>query len=79
MTQQGFTQVDRNAGTTWLCDTRPVWVVHYPTTPARNEFYQAYKAIQPVPRGRMPWTVDNRRIGTDQGFRTLQDAMGAAA
>ena len=61
----------------WLHESKPVFISHYPATRARGEYYQAYKAIQPVPAGRMPWTIDNRRIGGEDGFLTLEEAMGA--
>ena len=57
---------------------KPVWVVEYPATQIKPRFWQAYRAVAPVPRGRMPWTVDNRRIGTEAGFPSSEAAVTAA-
>jgi hypothetical protein len=47
----------------WLHHTAPVWVreitgqdIHIPTR------YMAYKAVERVPEGRKPWTVNNVRV-----------------
>lgn len=73
-----FTLVHRPHGDCWLHDAKPVWIVHYPATDVRGEHYQAYRTVAPIPKGRQPWTVDNRRIGTDRGFATLDEAVQAA-
>lgn len=64
----------------WLNKLKPVWIVFYPAVEGvRAGFYQAYRAVRPVPAGRDPWSVDNRRIGhADHGFPTLEAAMEAA-
>lgn len=74
-----FTEVQRpwDQSPILLHTSKPQWVVHYPATEVRAEHWQAYRAVQPVPAGRMPWTVDNRRIGTDRGFPSMADACAA--
>lgn len=56
----------------------PVFVVHYDATDVRAEHWQGYRAVVKVPAGRMPWTVDNRRIGGERGFASLDAALEAA-
>lgn len=75
-----FNEIQTPIGTTWLHTSRPVWIRYYePIEGARLGFYQAYRAVEHVPKGRDPWTVDNRRIGhVNYGFKTLEDAMDAA-
>ena len=74
-----FTLVERETGKVWLHNDKPVWVVHYECTDRRDDFWQGYKAVQRVPKGRMPWSIDNRRIGPEKrGFRTLGEALKAA-
>ena len=50
---------------TWLHRTAPVWVREYVGQdiyqPTR---YMAYKAIERVPEGRKPWTVNNVRVSS---------------
>lgn len=74
---ENFTKVSRPHGECWLHNSRPVWIVEYSGTRVRGPFFQAYKAVEKVPAGRDPWTVDNRRIGTEDGFQTLQEAAEA--
>ena len=75
-----FNQVERPlSGPCWLHETKPNWIIHYPATRATAAHYQAYRAVERVPEGRKPWTVDNRRIGSPDGFVTLDQAMQAAA
>lgn len=70
-------------GPVWTHDTQPVWVSRYPAVEGvRPAHFIPYRAVKPVPAGAKPWTVDNRRIGTDRGFPTLVaaiEATGAAA
>jgi hypothetical protein len=47
----------------WLHRTAPVWVREY----VGQDIYQpvryiAYKAIEPIPDGHKPWTVNNVRV-----------------
>jgi hypothetical protein len=75
-----FTHQVRFDGDVWMHANGRVWIVKYEETPYRRAFYQAYRAVQEVPEGRKPWSVDNRRIGNaDYGFPTLDEAMTAAA
>ncbi len=39
-----------------------------------KEHYQVYRAVDRVPAGRMPWTINNRRLHTAPIF-TLEEAM----
>jgi hypothetical protein len=74
-----FTLVERETGKVWLHNDKPVWVVHYECMDRRDDFWQAYRAVARVPKNRMPWTVDNRRVCQDKrGYRSLQDALAAA-
>ena len=61
----------------WVHKEKAVWIIEYRETRNRAKHYQAYRAIHPVPKGRMPWTIDNRRIGSEDGFQTLTQAMEA--
>lgn len=72
-----FHLVDRGCGTVLVHDTLPAWIVHYPAIAnVRREFYQAYKSCAHIPKGRDPWTVDNKAIGNrEHGFLTLADAI----
>jgi hypothetical protein len=74
-----FTEVQRpfDSAPTLLHKSAPAWVVNYPATLDRAEHWQAYRAVAPVPAGRMPWTVDNRRIGSDRGFPSIEAAVAA--
>jgi hypothetical protein len=68
-------ELTRPVGTYWQHDQYPVWVVHYPATHRAAAHYQGYKAVERVPNGRVPFTVDNRRVGPEFGFKTLDEAM----
>jgi hypothetical protein len=74
-----FTQVHRpwDLSPVHLHSRAPVWVVHYPATRDHAEHWQGYRAIARVPAGRMPWTVDNRRISSET-FASLDAALAAA-
>lgn len=61
----------------WTHPTQPIWVKFYPQTPVRVAHYQAYRAVAKVPAGRKPWSVDNRRIGDELGFASLDAAIAA--
>lgn len=80
MSAAAFTEVQRPWSQTpaYLHNTKPVFVTHYEATDVRSEHWQAYRAATTVPAGRMPWTVDNRRIGSDRGFPSLDAALAAA-
>lgn len=58
---------------------RQVWIDFYPAVDGvRPAFWQGYRAVKPVPATRAPWSIDNRRIGTDRGFASLEAAIAAA-
>ena len=73
-----FELVHRPYGDCWLHKDKPVWIVEYSATKVRARHFQAYRAVQPIPKGRDPWSIDNRRIGTEDGFDTLEEAENAA-
>ena len=75
-----FRKIDsslHNRQETWLHDSGSSWVVAYPAVHNRLPVFRAYRAINPVPAGRMPWTIDNKRIGPEDGFLSLEQAMRA--
>lgn len=78
--RQGFTQEVRgfDPDPIWVHESAPVWIVHYAATNVRREFWQAYRAVAHLPRGRRPWAVDNRRLNAD-GYPSLKSAMQAAS
>jgi len=59
--------------------SKPIWIVRYRATLDRAKFYQAYIAIDTLIQGQHPGEggVNNRRIGGERGFRTLQAAIQA--
>ena len=74
-----FVEVQRSPWeTVWMHKEKPCWIVFYEnsTHPALS-FFQAYRPVSKVPKDRDPWTVDNRRIGTIDGYKTLESAMQA--
>ena len=73
-----FELVHRPHGDCWLHKEKPVWIVEYSATKVRARHFQAYRTVKPVPLGRDPWSIDNRRIGTEDGFETLDAAEMAA-
>ena len=61
----GFDRVERSMGSgyAFLHKSAPVWIVEYSVTPREGvSSWGAYVAIVKVPKGRMPWTVDNKRV-----------------
>jgi hypothetical protein len=83
MSHPDFTKVDRGGETVWLHKTRPVWIVYYEAIENshsfRYAFWQPYKAIGKVPHGRMPWTVNNEKIGREGACKSLEDAFSLAS
>lgn len=81
-TSESFAEVERSHGTAWLHMDAPVWVVKYDGVPGsqthRYDSWQAYRAVERVPAGRDPWTVDNRRIGPESGYASEAEAFSAA-
>ena len=74
----GWQNTNRKTGEVLLHTEKPVWVVHYEATNRHGEHWQAYRAVLPVPKGREPWSNDNRRIGPETGFKSQEEAMNAA-
>lgn len=81
--QSDFDAIERNGERVWMHKAAPVWVVHYPgiagSLVARYDCWRPYKAIEKVRHGVMPWSVNNKRIGPDDGFPSLDAALEAAA
>ena len=80
MANKNFRKATRPTGAFWQHISKPHWVVKYDALKdVRPAVYYAFRAIVPVPKGRQAWTVDNRCIGSKDGFKTLAEAMKAAA
>jgi len=80
-TQTAFRKVTRpgDPDGIWMRKDAPVWIVYYNAVPGiRPAFYEAYRAIHPVPAHRQPWSIDNRRLSDGNGFPTLAAAKQAA-
>lgn len=78
---EGFRYIDRGGTDCWLHSSCEVWATRYEAIPGFRDYdvFYAYRAVERVPRGRMPWTVDNRSIGSkSEPFRTLAAAADAA-
>ena len=75
-----FAIVSRPTGQVLAHKTLPVWIVHYSKTSARGAFYQAYIATGTLLEGQHPCVggVDNRRVGSEDGFETIEEACRAA-
>jgi hypothetical protein len=71
--------VHRPTGSCWAHDSLPVWVVAYPATLDRATFHQGYIATAKLIHGQHPCEggVDNRRVGGERGFASLQEAQDA--
>lgn len=71
-----FQIFNRPTGLVLIHRTAHVWIVHYEVTGnMKPSFYCAYRAAAHVPKGRDPWAVDNKRIGSQEGVRTLKEAV----
>lgn len=72
-----FRIVDEHpGGRAWLHVSGSKWIVKYDAIKGvRAAVFCAYKSIEKLPAGRMPWTVDNRRIGGE--YRTITEAKDA--
>lgn len=77
MSEHDFVRVDRPHGTALLHREKQMWIVEYAQSRTSPHHWQAYRPVVTVPKGRDPWTVDNRRIGTVDGFLTLDEAVAA--
>jgi hypothetical protein len=72
-----FKEVQRFDGLTWVRDCGTVFIVHYEEVLGHHsEMFIVYRAIERVPAGRNPWSVNNVRCGT---YGTLQAAKTAAS
>jgi hypothetical protein len=78
-----FRAVDRGGEIIFVHETAPVWVVHYDAIEDsysfQREFWHGYHAIAKVKKGAPVWSANNKRIGEDRGFKTLFEALEAAA
>lgn len=78
---EAFDAVERNGETIWVHKTAPVWVVHYSaiedSQSFRREFWQPYRAIEAIRKGRQVWTANNKRVGKEGEFLTLEAALQA--
>ena len=78
----GFTLAPQCPGSdgedTWVHETAPIWIRLYRAIEGirSHRIYRVYVATVPVPKGRQPWSVDNKSAGT---YRTLRDAISAAS
>lgn len=73
-----FALVHQSHGDYWLHDNGRCFIVRYDAIPdVRAEYWQAYTSKAQPPKGRYPWTVDNRRITHERGVRTFEDAARA--
>ena len=61
-------------------NTKLVWIVYREKIDnTRPAHYCAYRNVAHIPKGRHPWSVDNRRIHKEnKGFKTLAEAIKAA-
>lgn len=64
----------------WVRSDKPeVFVSHYPAVGSRPGVFYVLRAVDRVPAGRAPWTVDNRRLcsarGADARFHSLPQAL----
>lgn len=77
-----FDEIDRGYETIWVHKTAPIWVVHYEAIEGsrdfRREFWQPYRAIEKVKRGAKVWSANNKRIGQEGEFTSLDAALAAA-
>lgn len=70
-----FQLVRREFDRVWLHDSHQAHIVYYEPVPGiREGFFQAYRSSKPSER---PWSIPNKRIGTEDGFRSLEAAMAA--
>lgn len=79
MSAQDFETIQRPTGEVLAHKTLPIWVCYYPLA-VRGAFYQGYIATGKLIKGQHPCIggVDNRRVGHEDGFRTVEEACAAA-
>lgn len=80
MTHPEFDIFERESGKVWLHKSKPVWIVFYDAIEGlRLSRYEAYRSVNRVPKGREPWSVDNKALSPHKdGFRTIEEAFAAA-
>ena len=61
----------------WVHKTKPCWIVYYPTTKDKCEFFEAYKVTEKLKANHKIWAHDNKKISNGGGFKALEDAMQA--
>ena len=81
---RNFTRVEQCGGLQrWVRKDKPeVFVTHYPACAGRPGAFYVLRAVDRVPAGRKPWTVDNRRIcaprAAEHRFTSLPAAFAFA-
>lgn len=75
---QRFRYIDRGGHDCWLHDSGAMWIVRYEAVPGGREYdvFHAFRVVAKLPKGRDPWTVDNRRLSPEP-FRSLNAAAEA--
>ena len=80
----GYTYLARNGHGCWKHEGGLHWITRYDAIPetsqmaGRPEVFYAYRCAAKLPKGREPWTVDNRTLER-KGFRTIEAAAAAIA
>lgn len=60
-----FTEKQSCVGPHWVRDDEMVFIAHYEEILGHHrEFWAIYRVVERKPKGRDPWTVDNRNVGT---------------
>lgn len=72
-----FEIVPRMYDFVWVHKTKSCWIVHYPVTQDRAEFYEAYKVTEKLKAHHKIWAHDNKKISNGSGFKTLEESMQA--
>lgn len=77
--KEDFYKAERVGGEILVHKSQPVWIVGYPAVAGvRGAHWQGYRATQPLPKGRTNvWANDNRRIGDERGFGSIEAAIAA--
>jgi hypothetical protein len=70
-----FTMIETATGPAWIHNSKPIWIRYYEDV--NPPYWQAYRAVKKTSIGQMPWAVDNKRIGGERGFPTLEAAIEA--
>lgn len=77
--KEDFKKVKRFDGAILVHKSQPVWIVGYPAVEGvRAAYWQGYRAVPPLAKGRTNvWANDNRRIGNERGFPSVEAAIAA--